>query len=98
MSQTEPRASQVRVAHLTGATIADAPQCCVGCTWWQQRVGGRPPDKRRWMEEVQEQFGPWGKLYLDGGRADRASCSTARRRRSSGRATCRPGRRRPTRC
>jgi hypothetical protein len=68
VSQTEPRASQVRVAHLTGATISDAPQCCVGCTWWQQRVGGRAPDKRRWMEEVQEQFGPWGKLYLDGGR------------------------------
>ena len=68
MSQTEPHGSRVRVAHLTGATISDAPQCCVGCTWWQQRPGGRPPEKRRWMEDVQEQFGPWGKLYLDGGR------------------------------
>ena len=68
MSQTEPHASRVRVAHLTGATISDAPQCCVGCTWWQQRPGGRPPEKKRWMEDVQEQFGPWGKLYLDGGR------------------------------
>jgi hypothetical protein len=60
--------SRVRVAHQTGATIADAPQCCVDCTWWQERVGGRSADKRKWMESVQESFGPWGKLYLDGGR------------------------------
>jgi hypothetical protein len=68
MARLEPRAAQVRVAHLTGATIADAPQCCVGCLWWQARDGGRSPDKRRWMEDVQEGFGPWGKLYLEGGR------------------------------
>ena len=60
--------AKVRVAHLTGATISDAPQCCVGCTWWQDRDRGRPADKKRWMEAVQESFGPWGKLYLDGGR------------------------------
>ena len=68
MAWTEPRAAHVRVAHLTGATIADAPHCCVNCTWWQERPGARPADKRRWMESVQEGFGPWGKLYLDGGR------------------------------
>jgi hypothetical protein len=65
---SEAGPSRVRVAHLTGATIADAPQCCVGCTWWQERLGGRSVDKRRWMDDVQESFGPWGKLYLDGGR------------------------------
>jgi hypothetical protein len=60
--------SQVRVDHLTGATLADAPECCRGCTWWQERAHGRSADKRRWQEGVEERFGAWGKLYLDGDR------------------------------
>ena len=68
MAPAEGRTSHVRVAHLTGATIADAPRCCVNCTWWQERPAAKAVDKRRWMESVQEGFGPWGKLYLDGGR------------------------------
>ena len=68
MPRSEAR-STVRIAHLTGATIADAPQCCVGCTWWQARAGSvRAPDKKRWLDGVQESFGPWGKLYFDSGR------------------------------
>jgi hypothetical protein len=60
--------SRVHVDHLTGATIVDAPQCCQGCTWWQERARGRSVDKRRWLEGVEERFGAWGKLYLDGDR------------------------------
>lgn len=58
----------MHVAHLTGATIRDAPPCCVGCTWWQTRPGGRPADKERWSEGVEDRFGPWGKLYVNDGR------------------------------
>ena len=58
----------VEVVHLTGATLPDAPACCLDCIWWQQRGRGRPVDKRRWIEGVEERFGAWGKLYQDDGR------------------------------
>ena len=61
-------AHAARVSHLTGASIADAPACCVGCTWWQERPYGRGVDKRRWIEGVEDGFGPWGKLYSEGDR------------------------------
>jgi len=60
--------SRVRVDHLTGATLVDAPECCQGCTWWQERPYGKAVDKRRWLEGVEGRFGAWGKLYLDGER------------------------------
>jgi hypothetical protein len=60
--------SRVHVDHLTGATLADAPECCQVCTWWQERAHGKAVDKRRWVEGVEARYGPWGKLYLDGDR------------------------------
>ena len=57
-----------RVHDLNGSTIESAPSCCVGCVWWQQRRDDQPVDKRRWIRGVEETFGPWGKLYRDGGR------------------------------
>jgi hypothetical protein len=69
MAQPEKRGSgRIAVADLTGATIEQAPACCVGCTWWQDRAHGRPSEKRRFIDEVEEGFGPWGKLYRDGDR------------------------------
>jgi len=56
------------VEHLTTATVADAPLPCRGCMWWQTRPGGQPGDRLRWAHDVEDDFGPWGKLYLDDGR------------------------------
>lgn len=56
-----------RVRHLTGATIETAPPCCVSCLWWQES-GWATPDKRTFVNDIEDQFGPWGKLYLDGDR------------------------------
>jgi hypothetical protein len=60
--------SRVHVDHLTGGTLADAPECCRLCTWWQERPRGKAVDKRRWLEGVEDRFGAWGKLYRDGDR------------------------------
>jgi hypothetical protein len=70
MARAERRgpASKIVVADLNGATIHSGPECCVGCTWWQDRAHGRSSDKRRFIETVEESFGPWGKLYRDGDR------------------------------
>jgi hypothetical protein len=57
-----------RVEHLTRGTLRQAPPPCRSCMWWQTRPGGREPDRDRWTEEVEDEFGPWGKLYVDGGR------------------------------
>jgi hypothetical protein len=56
------------VEHLTGATVSDAPVPCRDCMWWQTRPGHRPGDRERWTAEHEDQFGPWGKLYVDDGR------------------------------
>jgi hypothetical protein len=56
-----------RVDHLTGASIGDAPAPCRECMWWQSRPGRQPPDRRRFIEQVEADFGPWGKIYRDEG-------------------------------
>jgi hypothetical protein len=56
------------VEHLTGATVDTAPPPCRECMWWQTRPGGRAGDRRRWARETEDDFGPWGKLYVDEGR------------------------------
>lgn len=56
-----------RVDHLTGATIETAPPCCVSCLWWQEN-GWATPEKRRFVNDIESRFGPWGKLYWDGDR------------------------------
>jgi hypothetical protein len=55
----------VRIAGLTGATLEQAPSVCHGCVWWQSRTGGREPDKRRWIEKAETEFGAWGTVYYD---------------------------------
>jgi hypothetical protein len=60
--------SAAGVDHLTGATVTDAPPPCRECMWWQTRPGRDSAERRRWIESAEEEFGPWGKLYRDGGR------------------------------
>lgn len=51
---------------LTRVTLPDAPHVCVDCAFWQSR-GGRPSDKSRWAERVEEDWGAWGTLYAGDG-------------------------------
>ena len=41
---------------------------CQGCVWWQQPTRAREVDRARWIGEIEERFGSWGKLYMDGER------------------------------
>jgi hypothetical protein len=53
-----------RIAGLTGATLPTAPSVCHECIWWQSR-GERQIDKRRWIQETEEEWGAWGTVYYD---------------------------------
>jgi hypothetical protein len=53
-----------RLAGLTGATLESAPGVCQSCVWWQSR-GNREPEKRKWIERAEEEWGVWGSLYRD---------------------------------
>jgi hypothetical protein len=53
-----------RVRGLTGATLQSAPTVCHECVWWQSRPG-RSPDKSRWIERAEDDWGAWGTLYVD---------------------------------
>jgi hypothetical protein len=53
-----------RLVGLTGATLEHAPSVCHDCVWWQSR-GSREPDKRRWIERIEDDWGAWGFLYRD---------------------------------
>ena len=53
-----------RLDGLTGATLELAPSVCHGCVWWQGR-GTREPDKQRWIERAEGNWGAWGVLYRD---------------------------------
>jgi hypothetical protein len=57
----------VSIQHLTGATDTRRPAVCRNCAWWQGN-GARPVDRRRWIEDVEDDFGAWGEVYLDGDR------------------------------
>jgi hypothetical protein len=56
--------SRSRVVGLTGATLERAPGVCHDCVWWQSRAS-RTPEKARWIERAEEEWGPWGFLYCD---------------------------------
>jgi hypothetical protein len=56
------------VEHLTGASVGQAPPPCRDCMWWQTRPGRAASDKRRFVDQAEAEFGPWGKLYRDGER------------------------------
>jgi hypothetical protein len=53
-----------RLAGLTGATLETAPTVCQGCVWWQTR-GNREPEKRKWIERAEHEWGAWGTVYRD---------------------------------
>jgi hypothetical protein len=53
-----------RLSGLTGATLELTPAVCQGCVWWQTR-GNREPDKRRWSERAESEWGVWGTIYRD---------------------------------
>jgi hypothetical protein len=53
-----------RIEGLTGATLSRAPSVCHECVWWQTR-GSRAPDKQRWLEKAEDDWGAWGVMYLD---------------------------------
>ena len=53
-----------RLAGLTGATLETAPSVCRECIWWQSR-GTREPEKRKWIERAEEEWGAWGTVYRD---------------------------------
>ena len=53
-----------RLAGLTKLTLETAPTVCHDCIWWQTR-GRRSPDKDRWMEKVELDFGALGTVYYD---------------------------------
>ena len=54
-----------RLAGLTTLTLETAPSVCHQCVWWQSR-GRRAPDKGRWMETVETEYGAFGTVYYDG--------------------------------
>ena len=58
----------VRLRPVTQATLPEAPPVCQRCVWWQSKVG-RSAGKERWMQRAEEEYGPWGSLYYDDGRA-----------------------------
>jgi hypothetical protein len=53
-----------RLAGLTGATLETTPAVCQTCVWWQTR-GNREPDKRKWAERAESEWGVWGSIYRD---------------------------------
>jgi hypothetical protein len=53
-----------RVVGLTGATIDTVAAVCQSCVWWQTR-GHREPDKRKWIERAESEWGVWGSIYRD---------------------------------
>ncbi len=53
-----------RLAGLTGATLETAPSVCQACVWWQAR-GNREPEKRKWIERAEDEWGAWGTIYRD---------------------------------
>jgi hypothetical protein len=53
-----------RLAGLTGATLEITPSVCQTCVWWQTR-GHREPDKRKWAERAESEWGVWGSIYRD---------------------------------
>ena len=53
-----------RVVGLTGATVDTVAAVCQSCVWWQTR-GHREPDKRKWIERAESEWGVWGSIYRD---------------------------------
>jgi len=54
-----------QVESLSRGTLASAPAVCRDCVWWQSR-SGRPADKEKWIDRVEDGVGAWGTVYRDG--------------------------------
>ncbi|MDX6644275.1 MAG: hypothetical protein QOK40_2 [Miltoncostaeaceae bacterium] len=58
-----------RIVPLTAASCADLPLPCARCVFWQTLSGvSDEARKARWTAEVEERFGAWGRVVLDGDR------------------------------
>jgi len=55
----------VAVQHLTGVTDELRPSVCQSCVWWQTRPFGRSVNRPRWIEDVEQRFGAWGKVLVE---------------------------------
>jgi hypothetical protein len=53
-----------RLRSLTAVTLQEAPIVCHSCVWWQSK-GSKRADKAKWIDKVEDDFGPWGSLYYD---------------------------------
>ncbi len=53
-----------RLRPLTRVTLQEAPIVCHSCVWWQSKTGRRA-SKDRWIDRVEDEFGPWGSIYYD---------------------------------
>jgi hypothetical protein len=53
-----------RLRPLTRVTLQEAPIVCHSCVWWQSKTGRRA-DKDRWINRIEDDFGPWGSLYYE---------------------------------
>jgi hypothetical protein len=53
-----------RLEPILGGTLEAVPDVCHDCVWWQTH-GDRSPGKQRWLEQVEEDWGPWGTVYHD---------------------------------
>jgi hypothetical protein len=53
-----------RLRPLTRVTLQEAPIVCHSCVWWQSKTGRRA-NKDRWIDRIEEDFGPWGSIYYD---------------------------------
>jgi hypothetical protein len=49
---------------LSRGTLKSTPSVCQGCVWWQGR-GGKSVGKKRWIEQVEDEWGAWGMVYFD---------------------------------
>lgn len=53
-----------RLEPLSRGTLKSAPSVCHSCVWWQTR-GDKSVDKKRWIGQVEEEWGAWGMVYFD---------------------------------
>jgi len=51
------------VEHLNRVTLDAAPPPCRRCMWWQAAAAGQ---RDRFIDQIEDDFGPWGKVYRDG--------------------------------
>ncbi len=51
------------VEHLNRVTLDAAPPPCRRCMWWQSAAAGQ---RDRFIDQIEDDFGPWGKVYRDG--------------------------------